>query len=58
MRKKRRLVQVKPDKTDIHPPVLVDGTLHFQARISHDGHWIIVSKPSNGRLTLHYGDTE
>ena len=42
----------------IPQPVVRDGTLHFQARIPHDGHWILITKPSNGRLMLHYGDPD
>jgi len=38
--------------------VVVDGTLQFQARIPHDGRWILVTKPSDGRLILYYGDTD
>jgi len=40
----------------IPQPVVVDGTLHFQARIPHDGHWILITKPSNGQMMLHYHD--
>jgi len=42
----------------IPQPIVVDGTLHFQARIPHNGHWIIVTKPSNAPLTLRYGDAD
>jgi hypothetical protein len=42
----------------IPQPVVVDGTLHFQARIPHDGHWILITKPSNAPLTLRYGDAD
>jgi len=42
----------------IPQPVVVDNTLHFQARIPHDRHWILITKPSNGRLMLHYGDPD
>ena len=42
----------------IPQPVVVDGMLWFRARIPHDGHWIFVAKPSDGRLMLHYGDTD
>ena len=42
----------------IPTPVVVDGTLYFQARIPHDGHWVLITKPSDGRLTLRYGDTD
>ena len=42
----------------IPTPVVVDNTLHFQARIPHDRHWIFITKPSNEQMTLHYGDTD
>jgi len=42
----------------IPTPVVVGGTLQFQARIPHDGYWVFVTKPSDGRLTLYYGDTD
>jgi len=41
----------------IPTPVVVDDTLHFQARIPHDGYWIVITKPSNALLTLRYGKT-
>jgi len=42
----------------IPTPVVVDGTLQFQARIPHDGYWIFITKPSNEQMTLRYGDTD
>jgi len=42
----------------IPQPVVVDGTLQFQVRIPHDGHWIIITKPSDAPFTFRYGDTD